>query len=66
MDLDSKRKKYVKIDQSTESDHIFALLDEVTSDFEDDIDDLMNHSDTEFILEKDTPENNQQQKRFIP
>ena len=29
-----------------------ALLDEVHSDLEDDIDNLMNKSDTEFVLEK--------------
>ena len=30
----------------------FALLDEVHSDLEDDIDNLMNNSDTEFVLEQ--------------
>ena len=38
MDMNNKRKKYVKIDRETGSDEIFALLDEVNSDVEDDID----------------------------
>ena len=50
MDLNNKRTKYVKIDKETESDEILALLDEVNSDLEDDIDNLMNKSDTEFVL----------------
>ena len=36
--MNNKRKKYVKIDRETGSDEIFALLDEVNSDVEDDID----------------------------
>ena len=38
MDMNNKRKKYVKIDRETGSDEIFALLDEVNSDVEDDSD----------------------------
>ena len=48
MDLNNKRKK---IDGETRSDKILALLDEVNSDLEDDIDNLMN-SDTKFVLKK--------------
>ena len=40
MDLNKRRKKYVKIDRETRSDEIFGLLDEVNSDLEDDIDNL--------------------------
>ena len=50
MDLNNKRKKYVRIDRNTRSEEIFALLDEVNSDQEEDIDNLMNDSDTEFIV----------------
>ena len=50
MDLNNKRKKYVRIDRSTRSEEIFAQLDEVNSDQEEDIDNLMNDSDTEFIV----------------
>ena len=31
MDLNNKRKKYVRIDRNTKSEEIFALLDEVNS-----------------------------------
>ena len=40
MDLNKRRKKYVKIYRETRSDEIFGLLDEVNSDLEDDIDNL--------------------------
>ena len=42
VDLNNKRKQRVKIDRETESNEIFAWLDEVNSDLEDDIDNLMN------------------------
>ena len=48
MDLNNKRKK---IDGETRSDEILALLDEVNSNLEDDIDNLMNPN-TEFVLKK--------------
>ena len=43
MDLSNKRKKYVRID---------ALLDQVNSDQEEDVDNLMNDSDTESIVDE--------------
>ena len=43
---------YVKVYRETGSDDIFALLDKVNSDLEDDIDNLMNNSDTKFLLEE--------------
>ena len=52
MDLNNKRKERVKIDRETGSNEIFAWLDEVNSDLEDDIDNLMNDSDTEFVSEE--------------
>ena len=42
----------LNIDRGTGSDEIFALLDEVNSDIEDDIDNLMNDSDAECVLEE--------------
>ena len=48
--MNHKRKKYAKIARKIRSDEI--LLDEVNSDLEDDIDNLMNDSDTEFVLEE--------------
>ena len=52
MDLNNKRKKYVRIDRNTRSKEIFALLDEVNSDQEEDIENLINDSDTEFIIDE--------------
>ena len=51
MYLNSKRKQYVKIDIETRSDDV-ALLDEINSDLEDDIENLMNDSDSVFLLEE--------------
>ena len=45
------RKSYFHIDKKASSEQIYALLDHVESDDEDDIDNLMNDSDTEFIAE---------------
>ena len=42
--MNNKRKKYVKIDKETGSDEILALLNEVNSDLEDDIDNWINNS----------------------
>ena len=52
MNLNNKRKKYARIDRNTRSEEIFALLDEVNSDHEEDIENLMNDSDTEFIVDE--------------
>ena len=52
MDFKNKRKNCVKLDRKTGSDEIFVLLDEVNSDLEEDIDKLMNDSETEFVLEE--------------
>ena len=52
MNLNNKRKKYARIDRNTRSEEIFALLDEVNSDQEEDIENLMNDSDTEFIVDE--------------
>ena len=45
----NKRKIYFHIDCGTSMDPIFALLDAVQSDNEDEINELMNDFDTEFI-----------------
>ena len=52
MDLNNKRKKYVRIDRNTRSEEIFALLDEVNNEEEEDIEKLINDSDTEFIVDE--------------
>ena len=53
MDVNNQRKKYLKSDQNTGSENIFTLLDGMKSDLEDEIDELMNYSDTEFVFEKE-------------
>ena len=47
------RKRYSHINENASSEQIYALLDDVGSADEDDIDNLMNDSDTEFIAEED-------------
>ena len=44
------RKQYYNIDATTSSDDIFAILDSVDSENEEDIENLMNDSDTEFVV----------------
>ena len=56
MDLKSKRKHYVEIDRGTASEQVLALLNAVESNEEDKIDNLMNDSDTEFIMEEEITE----------
>ena len=57
--MDSKRKRYVQIDSNTSTNEIFALLDAVDSEDEEEIDNELNDSDTEFYIEDsaelDTP-----------
>ena len=50
MDLKNKKKHHVKIGRTTERDKIYALLDQVEIDEEDDLENLLNNSDNEFVL----------------
>ena len=52
MDLNNKSKKYIKINRETRSNKICAMLDGINIKLEDDIDNLMYDSDTEFVLEE--------------
>ena len=47
------RKRYFHIDENASSEQIYSLLDDVESDEKNDIDNLMNDSDTEFIAEEE-------------
>ena len=47
------RKRYLHIYENASSEQILALLDDVESADEDDIDNLMNDSDTGFIAEEE-------------
>ena len=46
------RKRYFHIDENASTEQIYALIDDVESADEDEIDNLMNDSDTEFIAEE--------------
>ena len=47
------RKRQIHIDENAGSEQIYSLLDDVESDDKNDIDNLMNDSDTEFIAEEE-------------
>ena len=47
------RTRYFPMEENASSEQIYALLDDVESADEDDIDNLMNDSDTEFIAEEE-------------
>ena len=49
----NRRKRYFQIDENASSEQIYALLDDAESADEDDIDNVMNDSDTEFIAEEE-------------
>ena len=53
----NKWKKYIHIDQETGSNEIYAMLHEIESDTESDIENLLEDSDTEYISEEAIPEN---------
>ena len=55
--MNNNTKKYVQINNPTSSDQIFALLDNVQSDEEEDIQELINDSDTEFFANDKEIEN---------
>ena len=48
------RKRYFHIDENSNGEQIHALLDDVESADEDDIDNLMNNSYIKFIAEEET------------
>ena len=47
------RKRYFHIDKNASSEQVYALLVDVESASEDDIDNIMNDSDIEFIAEEE-------------
>jgi hypothetical protein len=51
-----KRKKYIRIDRETGSNEIFAMLDEIGSDNESDVENLLEDSDTEYVEDMPVPE----------
>ena len=55
--MNNNRKKYVQINNHTFSDQMFVFLDNVQSDEEEHIEELMNDSDTEFFANDKDIEN---------
>ena len=51
------RQTYVKIGRETGSDEIFAMLDQIESETESDVENLL-YSDAEYIAEEDIPDKN--------
>ena len=51
--MERSRKKYKKINKTTPTDEIFTPLDNVSSDVEDHIDEVVNDSDMEFYAEEE-------------
>ena len=52
--MERSRKNYIKIDTITPTEEIFTLLDNVISDAEDHVDEVLSDSETEFYVEEDT------------
>ena len=50
--MSHRRNYYVKTHRDTKSNKVFLFLDGVKSDEEDDVDNLQNNSEPEFVLEK--------------
>ena len=58
-------KKYIHIDRETGSNEIYAMLDEIKSDTESDIENLLEDFDTEYISEETIPDNEEESHRVI-
>ena len=56
-------KKYYHVDQDTTSNEIFAMFDQVNSETESDIEELLNYSDTEFIADEPLSQENEIESR---
>ena len=51
--MDKSRINYIIINTNTSTEEIFTLLDNANSDVEDDIDQVLNDTDTEFYIEEE-------------
>ena len=61
----NSRKKYIHIDRETGSNEIYAMLDEIESDTESDIENLLEDYDTEHISEEPIPDNKEESHRVL-
>ena len=51
--MDKSRINYIIINTKTSTEEVFTLLDNANSDAEDDIDQVLNDTDTEFYIEEE-------------
>ena len=61
----NNRKKYIHIDWKTGSNEIYAMLDEIESDTESGIENLLEDSDTEYISEEPIPHNKEESHHVL-
>ena len=61
----NNQKKYIHIDRETGSNEIYAMLDEIESDTESDIENLLEDYDTEHISEEPIPDNKEESHRVL-
>ena len=61
----NNRKKYIHIHWETGSNEIYAMLDEIESDTESDIENLLEDYDTEHISEEPIPDNKEESHRVL-
>ena len=61
----NNRKKYIHIDRETGSNEIYAMLDEIESDTESYIDNLLEDSDIEYISEEPILDHKEESHRAL-
>ena len=60
-----KGKTYIHIDRETGSNETYAMLDEIESDTESDIENPLEDSDTQYISEEPIPNNKEESHRVL-
>ena len=60
-----KRKRYVLIDRETSSNEIFAIFEEIESEAESDVENLLEELDTEFIAEGEIIDTNEDTHQLL-
>ena len=61
----NNRRTYIHIDRETGSNEIYAMLDEIESDTESDIENPLEDSDTQYISEEPIPNNKEESHRVL-
>ena len=61
----NNRKKYIHIDRETDINEIYAMQDEIESDTESDIENLLEDSDTEYISGEPIVDNKEESHRVL-